>query len=69
MTETFVMAQNIVSQMTRTMDIQSRVFPSVTDIWPFQDHIQSESIILTQALSPGNLNNECAELSLPHCHQ
>ena len=35
------------------MNVQSRVFPSVTDEWPFQDHLLSKTIISTcQTLPP-----------------
>ena len=60
------------------MNLQSQVFPSVTDNLHFQDHILSKTIILTPTQSSvpqekslvltcllGDLYNEHAEPSLP----
>ena len=39
------------------MNVQSRVFPSVTGEWPFQDHFPSQTII-NQLCLLRDLNNE-----------
>ena len=44
-------------------NVQSRVFPSVTNEQPFQDQILSKTIILTHDCFVGDLNNECTEAS------
>ena len=46
----------------------SRDFPSVTDKWPFQDHLLSKTMVSTQwTLSPGRPKINMHS-SLPQCH-
>ena len=46
-------SQSSVSQEMWTMNMQSRIFPSVTDKLPFEDNLPSKTFILTQRdLSP-----------------
>ena len=53
--------------------------PSVTDAWPFQDHLITKTVILMQSsvsqencsklCLPGDLNNKYAESRLPQGHE
>ena len=50
------------------MNVESRVFPSVMEEWPFQDHLHSRTIESELCL-PKDLNNECAEQISSQGHQ
>ena len=52
-----------------TMMMQSQGLARVTDVWPFQDHLGTKTIILTQSCILGDLINEYSELRHPQSHQ
>ena len=66
--KTIILTQSSVSQKTCTMNVHSRVFPTVTDEWPFQNLLPSKTIILT-GLDRSPRRPEQWTCSLPQNHR
>ena len=58
-------AQSFASQETYTMNVQSLCFHIIPDEQPFQEHLTTKTIIMTQSCLLGHLNCGCGEPGLP----